>query len=537
MGKHDFDVIVSGYGPTGQAAASLLARLGHKVCAFEKHPTLYGLPRLCTIDGESARIVQAAGDIDYALRDSNPNRRYMLVNKDDKVLIDFDWSEDHICGFPLRISMHQPDIEEAMDQTARERGVDVRTGMEVVAIDQDDDGVTVTARERLRKTEDGWKLGKEQKVTAKYLIGADGARSAVRELSGFEMEDRGFSSAWLSVDATRKRKLPTVQGSEDLRLSIVTMAPEGHARAFIPVGYNRLRFEFWVDPESEHQEKLNPEVGYEAIGRYYGLTRDDVEIYRTVIYPFVSRLATKWRDRRVFIAGDAAHLMTPFLGQGACSGLRDAITLSWKLDLVLRDVSGDSLLDTYEEERKPHVLQHVIGSSELGKAALELDPEIAAARDEVMLRGEGPPPPPDPTLTTGILHRDENGEVQLPVGDVGPQGVVNYQGTSGRFDDVIGWGFQLILRDRDPNELLRDSQRELLDQIHCHAVGIGPAEADGVVEDAEGSYARFFDQHEIEGVLLRPDFFVFGVLNSADDLSALVDDLASQLGAEQASLA
>lgn len=533
MDNQDFDVVISGYGPTGQAAAALLGRLGHRVCVFERWPSLYGLPRLCTLDGETARILQAAADIDYALRDSNPCRRYVLVDEKDRILIDIDWSADHICGYPLRISMHQPDIEDAMDGAARERGAEINQGWEVVDFKQDDDAVTVIARQRVRRDGDRWEFGDERLVTARYLIGADGARSATRTSMGVEMEDCGFASAWLSVDALRKRRLPTIQQhSEDIRIPVVTMAPEGRARAVIPIGSTRLRFEFWVDPSSDHQEKLNPEVGYEAIERFYGLTRDDVDVYRTVVYPFTSRLAPTWRDRRVFLAGDAAHLMTPFLGQGACSGMRDAINLSWKMDLVLRDLSDEALLDTYEEERKPHVRQHVIGSSELGQVSLELDPAKAAARDEVLLRGEGPPPPPDPVLTAGVLHRDANGDVTLPVGDLGPQAAVEYDGRSGRFDDVVGWGFQVIGHEYDPNEDLSDDQRQFLAKVHGVAVGVtsdagrvGP----GLAFDPEGAYGRYFDQNALAGVILRPDFTAFGAAKSREELPGLVDDLRAQL--------
>jgi 3-(3-hydroxy-phenyl)propionate hydroxylase len=541
MTDYDYDVAISGYGPTGQATAALLAQLGHSVCVFESWPSLYGLPRLCTLDGEAARIIQAAADIDHALRDSNPCRRYVLVNEDDQLLIDIDWSADHICGYPLRISMHQPDIEDALDAAAREHGAEINQGWEALGFDQDEDGVTVLARRRSRGEDGQWQYAEERRVRARYLIGADGARSAIRESSGIELEDCGFASAWLSVDALRRRTLPTIQGhSEDIRIPVVTMAPEGRARAVIPIGATRLRFEFWVDPDSDHQEMLSFEVGYDAIERFYGLTADDIEVYRTVVYPFKSKLATTWREGRVFIAGDAAHQMTPFLGQGACSGLRDSINLAWKLDLVLRGVSDERLLDTYEQERKPHVTGHVIGSSELGRVSLELDPEIAAARDAVLLRGEGPPPPPDPVLTAGVLHRGDSGEIELPVGDLGPQGVVTLGSESGRFDDIVGWGFQVIGREYDPAKDLSDGQRRFLEQIHGLTVGISAAEGSAgehMAFDRDGAYGRYFDQHGYLAIILRPDFTLFGGASSREQLPALIDELQQQLLAGERSLA
>jgi 3-(3-hydroxy-phenyl)propionate hydroxylase len=521
-----FDVAISGYGPTGQTLASLLARRGHSVCVFERWPTLYGLPRLCTLDGEAARILQAAGDIDEALRDSNPCRRYYLVNERDEVLLDIDWSTEHVCGYPLRISMHQPDIEDAMDAAARERGAVVYQGWEVDRVEQDADGVSVSAHAA------GESSGEPatRSVRARYLVGADGARSAVRKALAIDSEEFPFRNAWLSVDAIRKRKLPTFSGlSEDLRVPVVVCAPEGRTHASIPIGASRLRFEFLVDPDSAHDEHLRPEVGYQRLKEVHGLTDEDVEIYRQVIYPFAGRLANTWRVGNVFLAGDAAHVMTPFLGQGACSGMRDAINLAWKMDLVLKGQSPETLLESYELERKEHVRVHVAGSDALGAMSCEPDPERAAMRDEVFLSGQAPPPPPDPVLTAGVLHRDRDGALAAPVGDVGPQGQVRFNGAEGRFDDLVGWGFQLITRGYDPAAELDEDLSAFLAEVNGHAVGVADEAAPGIAADLDCAYARFFEEHAIEGVLLRPDFVVFGVVAERDDVRPLVADLRDQL--------
>jgi 3-(3-hydroxy-phenyl)propionate hydroxylase len=520
-----FDVAISGYGPTGQALASLLARRGHSVCVFERWPTLYGQPRLCTLDGEAARIIQAAGDIDAALRDSNPCRRYYLVNEDDKVLIDIDWSADHVCGYPLRISMHQPDVEDAMDEAARQRGAIIHQGWEVEAVEQDDAGVVVHARRKGTGAE-----AETCSILARYVVGADGANSSVRESLGVESERFPFRNAWLSIDALRKRKLPTFSGlSKDLRIPVVVCAPEGRTHASIPIGASRLRFEFLVDPDSEHDEQLRPEVGYQYLKEVHGLTEDDVEIYRQVIYPFAGRLANTWRVGRVFLAGDAAHLMTPFLGQGACSGLRDSINLAWKLDLVLRGLADEELLDSYQAERKDHVRGHVAGSDALGAMSCEPDPERAAMRDQAFLTGHAPPPPADPLLTTGVLSAGDSGEAVPPVGEVGPQGRVRYGGAEGRFDDVVGWGFQLITRGYLPGSTVEQELLDFLGEINGYAVGVDDDGADGVAADLDGAYGRFFDEHGIEGILLRPDFVVFGVIHSRDEVRPLLMDLREQI--------
>jgi 3-(3-hydroxy-phenyl)propionate hydroxylase len=523
--EYDYDVVISGYGPAGQAAASLLARLGHRVCVFERFPTLYGQPRLCTIDGESARIVQQAGDVDHAFRESSWCRRYDLLDGDENLLMSVDWSDLHIGGYPGRISFFQPDVEDAMDTAARERGAEINQGWEVSAIEQDADGVTVNAR--VRDLGYGTAGGQERTVRARYLIGTDGARSFTREAVGITREDFGFRDAFLSVDCERLRPLDP---KFDVAYSI--SAP-GRTIAYIPIGRHRMRFEFLVNPDDDHSHLLVPEIGYDFLEQAYGLTKEDVRIYRQVIYPFEGKVAHQWRKGRVFLAGDAAHLMPPFLGQGACSALRDAINLAWKLDLVIRGATPEALLDTYELERSPHATVLVQGSVIVGQIACERDPEKAAARDAMYRSGDVPPPPDQPKLEDGILHRQPDGSIAVPTAELMEQGIGRYQGETGRFDDLVGWGFQLIAWEADPLADLDDEQRAFLDAIGTKAIKVTSNPDDGGWLDLDRTYESWFtDRDMLRAVLVRPDFSIFGGVWALDELPALVDDLRTQLGAE-----
>lgn len=522
-----FDVVISGYGPTGQASASLLSRMGHRVCVIERWPSLYGLPRLCTIDGETARIVQAAGDVDEALRDSHQLKRTLLLNEDHELILKMDHDRYSVSGYPSHISMYQPHIEDAMDAAAREHGATVYQGWEVQSWTQDDDIVTI----QVHKTESD-DPAESMTIQARYLIGADGARSIVRESAGIERDGSEFRSAWICVDAIRKRVLPKFWGlSEDMRESVIMAAPEGRAFAVIPIGDRRLRFEFYADPESTHDERMSFDAGYEVLERVHGLTRDDVEIYRTVMFPFQSRLARSWQSGRVLLAGDAAHTMTPFLAQGACSGLRDAINLSWKLDLVLRGVSDPALLKTYFTERFPQVEEVVTVSEQIGRWAMELDSEKARQRDRDLLEGSVlPPPPPAADIDEGVLLNEGTEPV---VGQLAPQGRVSFEGREGRFDDVVGWGFQLIMRDVDVAVSLSDDDRAFLETIRCTIVGVGEVAGPGIARDLDGAYAAFLSEHRIAGFLARPDFYVFAAVHDATDVQAVVSQLRIQLSASR----
>lgn len=525
----EFDVVISGYGPTGLVAASLLSRRGHRVCVFERWPSLYGQPRMATIDGESGRIIQAACNVDAAFRNSLPRRRYVLATGSGKVLIENQWDREHICGFPFRISLHQPDIEDAMDAAARSQGAEINQGWEVVGLAQSRDSVSVTARQRMLRPNQSPEWGPERSVRARYLIGADGARSAVREALGIERRQWPFRNAWLSFDSVRKRKLPDIFGlSPDAQVAVIFCVSDGPAHSIIPLGRQHVRFNLEVDPDANHDDKLNDEFGYRFIREYYGLTADDVEIYRSAVYPFEGKLVNTWRVGRVLLAGDAAHLMTPFLGEGGCSALRDAINLAWKLDLVLRGVASESLLDTYEAERKPHVSVHIEASDKVASMVFAKDADAVAARDRALRDEKGSSIAHSPEIASGILHLD-HGHREQPVGSLGPQGVVRRDGREGRFDDLFGWGFQLIGWRYDPAVLLDGGQRKFLEQARGVTAGVTDQLEDGLALDVGGTYEQFFRGHGIEAFLLRPDFTVFGAARTREQVPTLVKSLKTQL--------
>jgi catechol 2,3-dioxygenase len=239
-------------------------------------------------------------------------------------------------------------------------------------------------------------------------------------------------------------------------------------------------------------------------------------------------LAERLRQGHVLLAGDAAHLTPPFLGQGLCSGLRDAVNLAWKLDLVLRGLVADRLLDTVEVERQPQN-EAVIGLAvELGRILCQLDPQAAAERDAV-LRQAGPPPPLElAPLTGGVLHRRRDGSDDALAGTLSVQGLVAGAGGEGRFDDAVGRGFQLIVAGGDPLAALPAPQRAVVDALGMAVASLDPDAPRGV-RDVDGRLTAWLADHGVHAVLVRPDFYVFGSARTPDEVAALLEDLRSQL--------
>ncbi|MDI3406239.1 bifunctional 3-(3-hydroxy-phenyl)propionate/3-hydroxycinnamic acid hydroxylase MhpA [Streptomyces cavernicola] len=517
----EYDVAIVGYGPSGLVLASALGKAGHRVVVLERWPSLYGLPRLTHIDGETARVIASVGDIAHALRDACPVSDYRYLDGAGEELIELDWRGES-CGYPAHLSIYQPDIEDAIDRHVRAAGsVEVNQGWAVVNVQPFEDRVVVTARPWSQSRTGQWShTGEERTLTAKYLVGADGANSFVRATLGIERSDNGVDDRWLNIDTEQLRELP----DRFARVTVFCDPERGHMH--MPIGRNRQRFELAVLPDEDQAPFEEPEFAWEWLRRTHGLGPQDLRILRQVVYTFQGRIAESWRRGRILLAGDAAHTTPPYLGQGACSGMRDGITLGWKLDLVLRGLADDALLDSYEAERRPHATEITEISTVLGRVANTHDPVEAAARDEAFRTGDVPPLPPFPAIGAGVVHHRADGTASRPAGTLAPHGVVRTGAGEGLFDDVVGRGFSLVSA-LDWRTVLDDGRLSFL-----HALGVSTATladgADDSVDDVADAYGSWLADQGCEVLIGRPDYHLFWA-GPLTGLPEAVDQLRTRL--------
>jgi resorcinol 4-hydroxylase (NADPH) len=509
------DFIVVGAGPVGLLAAILLGRKGWRVTVVERWPSRYPMPRACTIDHEALRILQSAGVMAAHSDLFEPSRGerggYQIRNRDGVLLRAINWNRTAESGWANTNGFYQPDLESVLEHMARDiSSVAVRRGWAAGAISQDESSVTLT----MTSSENN---GRES-ITAPWLIGADGANSVVRELVGIETEDAGFVADWLVVDY---EPLETHEWD-----AFVTQYcdPEQPATA-VNSGPGRRRFEFMRRDDISAEELGRPETAWRLMAPW-GVTPENARLERHAVYTFRGQWAREWRRGRVLIAGDAAHLMPPFLGQGMCSGLRDAAALAWRLDLVESGLANEGILDTYGTERGAHVREIIDEAIAIGRVICELDPVRAAERDAAMLAELTDPAavtvePPHPRLGQPSITAQGDSDA----GRLSVQGRVEVDGSVGLFDDVIGGDWELVTATADPLAGVPDELADWFASIGGTATAVS---AEDAVRDIDGTYASWFAAHDRTAVLSRPDFYIFGT-GHQQDVASLLEGLRAEL--------
>lgn len=327
------DVLVCGLGPVGATLANLLGRYGVRTLVIDKATEIYRAPRAIALDNEALRILQMAGLEEGAFdRVAIPRVRMLSPLFGQFACAN---TAGQIDGHPKLVTFLQPQLETVLrERLAGCPEIAVATGLELLGFEQHDEGVVA----RFPGID-----GEVLAVRARYLVGADGASSAVRRMLGVSFDGESFAQDWLVVDA---KQVPVP--IDDVEFLCDPRRPGPHMVA--PGG--RHRWEFMLLPGETRAEMEQPDRVRRLLEPWTGGA--EVEIERVAVYRFHARVARRFSDRRVFLVGDAAHITPPFAGQGLVAGLRDAANLAWKLAWVLKGRAAPAILDSYDVERRPH---------------------------------------------------------------------------------------------------------------------------------------------------------------------------------------
>jgi len=461
----DADVAIVGGGPVGTLLAILLGKKGKRVTLIERWSKAYGRPRAVTYDHEIARILATLGiDSDNDPAINYHDELYYWKDTQGENLQIVDWQSTSASGWRVRYWFNQPDLEVRLTGIADNYpNVQQLRGWQGVGLTQDSDGVTLSLK---KNPEEAGLDGESRTLRAKFVVGADGANSFVRESLAIENEDRGYFFDWLILDMIPK-------GPYEMKPAQWQLCDPKRPTTIVPGGPGRRRWEYMLLP------------------------------------------------------GESVEEMQA--GEGMCAGMRDAVALGWRLNQILEGKSGPELLDSYTTERVEHAKHYINFSQELGKIICISDEQQAAERNarmkaDLAARNNAPVPTDICQLGPGAWCASAAHGGELSV-----QGVVEVQGRRDRFDQIVGQGWVLIGLESDPTAALREEQREQLKLLDGLSVRIGlPGIACDAI-DIVGTYSRWLESINARYVLLRPDFYVAATANSAEELQKQFDEVMSQL--------
>ncbi len=479
--QFDCDLLVIGLGPVGDALAALATVHGLKVIAIERSPTLFPLPRAAVFDHEIMRIFQMIGVADRIAPVCRVPDRYQFRTAAGEVLLDFPVSPIGPYGWAETYALHQPAVEQLLRDRLDELGVQVELGVAFERLSQDASAVTV----------DVVAQGRARQIRTRYVVGCDGSWSPVREALGVSLDDYNFDEPWLVLDTI-------IDEPGDLPIVCEQICDPQRPVTHMAMSGKRFRWEFMLKPGETPEEMLEDAQIRELVAPWN--CADRMVIERKAVYRFHALVADKWRDGRVLLAGDAAHQMPPFAGQGMCSGIRDAANLAWKIAAAVRGDCSDTILDSYQVEREPHVRAIIATAIAMGQIVCLIDEGAAAVRDREMLARKA-----SGAQDVSVAYPDLAGGCLTDTpfaGALFPQPVAD---DGERLDMVLGLDAALITRgtigDRaSPVKLLSVHAPELDKFARFLAAWLAKADA--------------------EAVLIRPDRHVFGTGNAQDLLQS-----------------
>jgi 3-(3-hydroxy-phenyl)propionate hydroxylase len=484
----DVEVVVIGCGTTGLALARLLELEGLRVAIIDRARIPMARPRATHVDDETMRAFQTLG-VQHLEKDFSLIGTYRHYDSEWRILMEMDWNRGVTeQGWQSDYMFHQPDFEAVLRGYAYNYAkATTYFGWEVTTLENAGDSVLVKVREIA--------TAQDRRIRASFVVGCDGANSSVREFMGSTQIDHKATHRSLVLDI-----LPLVAKDNLTGRDVFIQGAVRNPLTFAPIAGSRYRLELMLRPDDDAAAFERTEKAYKALSPWF--SPDEYRILRCDVYEWRSLTASPWRAGRILLAGDAAHTMPPHLGQGMCSGIRDATNLAWKLGRVVRGDSPIDLLDTYETERRAHVDAYTTLSAQMAnkiEAMVATEEEAPVSQPEALRPRLGPGARDDTNELAGTLSaqpRTASGQ---------------------RLDDVVGYHFVLA---GDPAVLSGTSDRAkaLLESLGVH-----------VLEEFSGEVRDWVTGLGAAAVIIRPDRYLFGAAGNSAELDALADALATTL--------
>lgn len=517
-----FPVIIVGAGPSGLVAANLLGQAGISALLLERNTGLSQQTKADALDEESLRLFQALGLYKAIQPHVLLNLQVHFLSGKNAIAHVTPPAEGRYHAHPFLSTFYQPTLE-AILLRGLERFPHIQVRFQYCAerVTQDADGVTLTVCAP---------DGTSHHLRCTYLLACDGSKSGIRHQMAIPMRQYRPSRRWLVVD--------TVEDDDPTASVLFFCNPERPAMTIL-APEQRRRWEFML-LANEHEEDLLQVEAIRGLIRQHreqsGRTdAPEARIAHYTIYTFYALIAQSFRNGRIFLLGDAAHLIPPFAGQGMNSGLRDACNLCWKLTAVLREQMSPIILDSYEQERLPHLQKMLRFSALIGFVVSTTNRRAAILRDVILRLASAFPPTqgllreaaikPKPRYADGLLIPARTRSLRSLVGLMLPQPIVQTHTGAMLLDDILGQDFAILRYCNEPTGAFTALTHTIWYDLPLRRVCVQPAISSNVaisgsdcivVRDSSDVIGRLLHHQHDVFLLVRPDRFIMGAFRVAD---------------------
>ena len=482
MSDKIFDIGIIGYGPVGATLSGLLSSLGLSVVVIEKNKGVSPTARAINTDSEQLRTFNFLNVASEVIANSRKLKKVHFTDSEFNPYSSIDIPEEDKLGWPPTLLFYQPELETIIrNNNFNYKNLKILENTEAVNIESTD-----PVRVDIKKNR------KDSTIYCKYLIGCDGANSFVRKYINSKLIDFGFDQDWIVIDAHTTKQIDI---SKDEAKQI---CDPNRLQTYVPGRRNHKRFEFKL-LKGETKKDFTKKKVWELLSPW--INRNNSKIERAVVYKFHACIAEKWRDKNIFIAGDAAHQMPPFLGAGMGTGIRDVFNLAWKVYLVIKGKAGENLLETYQLEREPHANWTVQQAKLIGEMMEQFSYREKGEKYVPSNTGYGEV---FPHLANGYYGDPTDGLIATPFCRF------NLDSSEKDSDEYFGWNFGLISKKKLPKEI-----NLILKKMNIKFLSVNDNKLKNYFKDA--NY-----------LLIRPDKYLFSRSRTNSELKEALSELEKQ---------
>ena len=484
MSDKIFDIGIVGYGPVGATLSGLLSSLGLSVVVIEKTKGVSPTARAINTDSEQLRTFNFLNITSQIISNSRKVSKVHFTDSKFNPYSTIDIPKKDILGWPPTLLFYQPELETIIrDHNENYKNLVILENTELVDIEN-----TNPIKLNIRNN------GKYSSIYCKYLVGCDGANSFVRKHINAKLIDFDFDQDWIVIDAHTTGQIDI---SKD---EVKQICDPNRLKTYVPGRRNHERFEFKL-LKGETKKDFTKKKVWELLSPW--INKNNSKIERAVVYKFHACIADRWRDKNIFIAGDAAHQMPPFLGAGMGTGIRDAFNLAWKIYLVIKNKAEENLLETYQQERAPHANWTIQQAKIIGEMMEQFSYREKGEKYIPSSTGYGEV---FPHLTRGYYGDPSDGLIATPFCRF------DLDRSKKDSDEYFGWNFGLISKkklSKDIDSMLKRMNIKVL-----------------TVKNKNINLKNYFENANY--LLIRPDKYLFSRSKTNFELKEALSELEKQ---------